>query len=575
MQATGGTNPPAINLPGHFEAEDYNPGGEGVGYHDTSPGNTGGAYRQDDVDIQTCSDPTTPSGQTCYNVGWIATGEWLAYTVDIASAGNYTFAIRVATPQTGAQMHIEIDKNDVSGPITVPNTGGWQIWQTITTTGIPLPAGRHELRLVTDVSSYNLNYVDVTAGTVSAPAAPSNVQASAVSSGEVDLTWTDNANNEANYVVERQQSGSSTWTVLDDHLPADTNQYQDTTVSPSTTYTYRVKATNSGGDSSYATSNSVSTPGATVINLPGHFEAEDYNPGGEGVGYHDTTSGNTGGAYRNDDVDIQTCTDPTTPSGQTCYNVGWIASGEWLAYDVNIASAGDYTLAIRVATPYANRQMHVALDGTDVSGTINVPNTGDFQNWQTVTTGPISLPAGTHQVRLVFDTASINVNYVDVAAAVTPPTTNLPGRVEAENYNPGGEGVGYHDTTPGNTGGAYRQNDVDIQTCTDPTTPSGSTCYNVGWVASGEWLAYDVSVSTTGNFTFSVRVATPYANRQMHVEVDGNNISGTINVPNTGGFQNWQTVSAGTVSLSSGTHHVRLVFDTSSINIDYFEASAS
>src|SRR5262249_28197149 len=44
---------------------------------------------------------------------------------------------------------------------------------------------------------------------------------------------------------------------------------------------------------------------------------------------------------------------------------------------------------------------------------------------------------------------------------------NVPGRLEAENYNTGGEGVGYHDTTPGNNGGADRTDDVDIEATTD------------------------------------------------------------------------------------------------------------
>ena len=134
-------------------------------------------------------------------------------------------------------------------------------------------------------------------------------------------------------------------------------------------------------------------------------------------GYHDTTSGNTGGAYRQDDVDIQTCTDPTTPSGQTCYNVGWTAAGEWLAYNVSITNAGSYTFAIRVASPNSGMRLHLELDGTNISGSIALPNTGGWQTWKTVTTGPITLPSGTHMLTLVEDTGGCNLNYVDVVAS--------------------------------------------------------------------------------------------------------------------------------------------------------------
>src|SRR5262249_59320324 len=57
----------------------------------------------------------------------------------------------------------------------------------------------------------------------------------------------------------------------------------------------------------------------------------------------------------------------------------------------------------------------------------------------------------------------------------------IPGLIEAENFNDGGEGVGYHDLTTGNAGGAYRSTDVDIQ----PTVDIGGG-FNVGFIEPGE-----------------------------------------------------------------------------------------
>jgi CSLREA domain-containing protein len=152
-------------------------------------------------------------------------------------------------------------------------------------------------------------------------------------------------------------------------------------------------------------------PPPTGIALPGRFEAEDYRAGGEGVGYHDTTAGNTGGVYRTDNVDIgDTCTD-----GSPCYFVGWIAAGEWLAYDVNVATAGSYTISIRVATPNTSRKMHVEIDGVNVSGALTLPVTGSYQTWANLNTAPIQLSAGNHTLRLVADSASFNINYVTVS----------------------------------------------------------------------------------------------------------------------------------------------------------------
>jgi 3',5'-cyclic AMP phosphodiesterase CpdA len=153
-----GSGPGVITVPGRFEVEDYKAGGSQVGYWDSSAGNSGGAYRNDDVDIQACAD-----GSGCYNVGWVAAGEWLAYELLIPSDGNYTFSLRAATPYSNRSVHLELDGSPIGSAIALPNTGGWQSWTTVTTPPIPLPIGRHTLRLVADTGSQNLNSITVTA----------------------------------------------------------------------------------------------------------------------------------------------------------------------------------------------------------------------------------------------------------------------------------------------------------------------------------------------------------------------------------------------------------------------------
>jgi CSLREA domain-containing protein len=145
-----------IALPGRFEAEDYRTGGEGVGYHDTTPGNKFGFYRNDSVDIEITRDT---SG--AYNIGAIAAGEWLAYDINVATSGNYIFIVRVASPNTGMRFHIEVDGVNASGPLTVPQTGGWQTWGNLTAPPIQLNAGAHTVKLVADTSGFNWNYVVV------------------------------------------------------------------------------------------------------------------------------------------------------------------------------------------------------------------------------------------------------------------------------------------------------------------------------------------------------------------------------------------------------------------------------
>ena len=92
------------------------------------------------------------------------------------------------------------------------------------------------------------------------PPMPSSLVATAVSSSQVNLTWTDNATNETHQNIEREVSGSATWSTLTS-LGSNITSYSDTTVVAGTSYNYRVQSCLSGsGCSSYTYSNTVTVP---------------------------------------------------------------------------------------------------------------------------------------------------------------------------------------------------------------------------------------------------------------------------------------------------------------------------
>ncbi len=294
--------------------------------------------------------------------------------------------------------------------------------------------------------------------------------------------------------------------------------------------------------------------------LPGIIEAEDYDGDGEGVGYHDRTAGNKGGQYRTDDVDIWL-------SNTEGYYTGANSTGEWLAYTVDVETAGVYDIDLRVATPLTNRLLHMECDGLDVTGSIVLPNTGSWSKWQTITASA-NLPAGQHRLRLVFNLGGLNLNWLEFrcADATTEPATgtNPLGTIEAEDYDEGGEGVGYHDRTAGNKGGQYRTDDVDIWL-------SNTEGYYTGANSTGEWLAYTVDVTNADTYTIAFRIATPLSGRVMHVESDGIDITGPINIPNTGSWSStWKTIST-SADLASGRHTLRVVFDYGGVNFTWME----
>lgn len=91
------------------------------------------------------------------------------------------------------------------------------------------------------------------------PAAPTALAATAVSPTQINLSWTDNANNETGFKVERKIGAGGTYSQIA-LLAADATSFPDTTVSGNTTYFYRVRATNTGGDSDYSNEASATTP---------------------------------------------------------------------------------------------------------------------------------------------------------------------------------------------------------------------------------------------------------------------------------------------------------------------------
>ena len=146
-----------LDIPGVIEAEDFDYGGEGVAYHDTDTGNTGGAYRpNEDVDIEACFEGGA-------NVGWIDNGEWMEYTVDVATAGTYTVVVRYAGGN--GTFHLEFDGVDKTGSVATTETGGWQVWADKTVI-VSLSAGVQIMRFVGS-SGYNLNKITFTSGSSS------------------------------------------------------------------------------------------------------------------------------------------------------------------------------------------------------------------------------------------------------------------------------------------------------------------------------------------------------------------------------------------------------------------------
>jgi endoglucanase Acf2 len=150
----GGT---AGSVPGTIEAGKYDifEGGKGqnITYFDVTSANLGDFRMDESVDAGN----NVTEGAT---VGWINTGEWMDYTVNVAQSGLYSFAFRYASgnPVGGGPFHLELDGQAISADIYVPSTSTtvWDIWSTKTVADIPLIAGPHVLKVVFSAGEFNL-----------------------------------------------------------------------------------------------------------------------------------------------------------------------------------------------------------------------------------------------------------------------------------------------------------------------------------------------------------------------------------------------------------------------------------
>lgn len=108
-------------------------------------------FNMDGVETESCSE----GGQ---NVGYIDASDWMAYSVNVPQAGNYTINYRVASANGGGTLQLEsYGGGTVYGLVNIPDTGGWQNWTTVSHT-VYLPAGQQNLAIKASSGGWNLNW---------------------------------------------------------------------------------------------------------------------------------------------------------------------------------------------------------------------------------------------------------------------------------------------------------------------------------------------------------------------------------------------------------------------------------
>ena len=191
-----------------------------------------------------------------------------------------------------------------------------------------------------NVGQYTISGTIVPTATVNAP---TNLTATAVSTSQVNLAWTDNATNETGYNIECSTNGVN-WSVIASNLPANSTSYADATASAGTTYVYRVDAYNTSLTSNYSNQ----ATATTVTVAPSGLTATPVSPGQVNLAWSNVT-GEIGFRVERSLDGVTWGLVGTTGAGVTSYQDTTVSIGTSYQYRTEAVNSGGTSTCSNVA----------------------------------------------------------------------------------------------------------------------------------------------------------------------------------------------------------------------------------
>ena len=161
------------------------------------------------------------------------------------------------------------------------------------------------------------------------------------------------------------------------------------------------------------------------------------------------------------------------------------------------------------------------------------------------------------------DSITIIQNGVHLTGPYFGSPFQIPGKIDAVNYDYGEINESWYDTDAENNGGAYRTDGVDIAPSWDPLDDGG---YYVGWIDTDEWLLYTVDVNDT-IANLNVRVASWNSGCKVKFELDGNLLT-EADVP---ALQAWTTVTIPDIELDPGQNKILKLTFTGGFDLNWVD----
>lgn len=175
----------------------------------------------------------------------------------------------------------------------------------------------------------------------------------------------------------------------------------------------------------------------------------------------------------------------------------------------------------------------------------------------------------------------IDAMFRQVSDTTTKPFAKhlVPGVIPATDYDLGRNGQAYYDTdiadyhvsngtyTSWNNGYSYRNDGVDIESSSDFSASSNK--FNVGWTADNEWLQYTVNVDSSAAYNVQVRYATSSTGSKIKLKANDADISGSLMLTSTSGYQTWSDLTINDVVLYKGINKLKVVFEKGGANFGF------
>lgn len=393
-----------ITLPGMVECEDYDNGGQDIGYYDVSAGNSGYAYRYEDVDIE-----ATNNG---YAVGYTEAGEWLSYSVNVSWSGEYTITFCYAGESGTLKMSIDIDGTTIVNETALQSTGNWTKFTT-KQYKVNLTKGEHLLKLNFVSSGYNADYMKFEStpqGDIAPVITMQPKNAKAKEGNRVVLTTT---------VIGAEPIAYQWYKDGEAIANANKSTYSIESLDDEECGTYHLVASNWLGEAISTkvdvviddTNNAYQGVAATI---PGTIYGVYFDEGGEGIGFHETSAANEGASdnaknkFRNGGVDTE-----VSSNNQAGYTIGYITNNEWLSYTVNVLYTGTYRVKFNVASEnYNPHNMSLLVDEQTAIDNINISGTGSWTSWNNTTEYELELTTGIHVIKLQIKNGDFNFSHM-------------------------------------------------------------------------------------------------------------------------------------------------------------------